>query len=158
MFAVLALLCTFLVERRRLAQRVDEWAAPPGEAMACARRRLCLRLVGVRRERLSRRHRPHVPDRDCGAHLQARMRGRLRAERGVNKLGVDHPVLIALHRPFEHVANAEFFPDLLGVDALALIGDCGARRVRRSASAPPKSAFTWRTTPNCSSRSCRSIA
>ena len=45
------------------------------------------------------------------------MRARLR----VDQLGVDpHAVLVALHRAFEHVANAEFLADLLGVDGLAL--------------------------------------
>ena len=43
---------------------------------------------------------------------------------GVDELGIDaHPVLVALHRAFEHVANAKLLPDLLGVDALALIGE-----------------------------------
>ena len=43
---------------------------------------------------------------------------------GVNKLRVDaHAVLVALHRAFEHVADAELFADLFGVEALALEGE-----------------------------------
>ena len=50
----------------------------------------------------------------------------MRAGFCVNELGVDaHPVLIALHRPFEQVANAEFLTDRLGVEALALVGEGG---------------------------------
>ena len=50
----------------------------------------------------------------------------MRAGFGVDELGVDaHPVLVALHRAFEHVADAEFLADLLGVDALALVGEGG---------------------------------
>ena len=53
----------------------------------------------------------------------------MRARLGVDELGVDaHPVLIALHRAFEHIAHAEFLADLLGVDGLALEGE---RRVAR---------------------------
>ena len=39
-------------------------------------------------------------------------------------MGVDpHPILVALDRAFEHVANAELLADLLGVDRLALVGE-----------------------------------
>ena len=39
----------------------------------------------------------------------------------IDKLGVDaHPVLVALHRAFEHIAHAQFRADLLGVMALPL--------------------------------------
>ena len=48
----------------------------------------------------------------------------MRAAFGVDELGVDaHPVLIALHRAFEHVAHAQLLADRLGVDALALVGE-----------------------------------
>ena len=46
----------------------------------------------------------------------------MRAGRRVDELRVDpHPVLIALHRAFEDVANAKFLADLLGVGGPALI-------------------------------------
>jgi hypothetical protein len=48
----------------------------------------------------------------------------MRAGFGVDKLGVDaHPVLIALHRAFEHVPHVELLADLLGVEVLALVGE-----------------------------------
>ena len=47
----------------------------------------------------------------------------------VDELRVDaHPVLIALHRAFEHIAHAKLLADLLGVDALALVGEGGVAR------------------------------
>ena len=50
----------------------------------------------------------------------------MRAGFRVNKLGVDpHPVLVALHRAFEHVTNTEFLANLLGADALAFVGEGG---------------------------------
>jgi hypothetical protein len=39
------------------------------------------------------------------------------------RVGDPHPVLVALHRAFKHVANAQLLADLLGVDALALKGE-----------------------------------
>ena len=48
----------------------------------------------------------------------------MRADLRVDQLRVDaHAVLVALHRAFEHIANAEFLADLLGVDGLALEGE-----------------------------------
>ena len=48
----------------------------------------------------------------------------MRAGFGVDELRVDaHPVLVALHRAFEHIADAELLADLLGVDVLALVGE-----------------------------------
>ena len=48
---------------------------------------------------------------------------------GVDKLRVDaHPILIALHRAFEHVANAELLADLLRVDISALVGEGSVAR------------------------------
>ena len=42
----------------------------------------------------------------------------------VDELRVDaHPVLVALRRAFEHVANAKLLADLLGVEVLALVGE-----------------------------------
>ena len=42
----------------------------------------------------------------------------------VDELRVDaHPVLVALHRAFEHVTHAEFLADLLGVEVLSLEGE-----------------------------------
>jgi len=53
----------------------------------------------------------------------------MRAGLGVDELGVDpDPVLVALHRAFEHVADAQFAADRLGVDALALVGEGGVPR------------------------------
>jgi hypothetical protein len=53
----------------------------------------------------------------------------MRAGFRVNQLRVDaHPSLIALHRAFEDVADAELFADLLGVDGLALVGEGGVAR------------------------------
>ena len=50
----------------------------------------------------------------------------MRAGFRVDELGVDaHPVLVALHRAFEHIAHAELLADRLGVDALALVGEGG---------------------------------
>ena len=48
---------------------------------------------------------------------------------GVDELRVDaDAVLVALDGPFEHVADAELFPNLLGVDAFALVSEgCVAR-------------------------------
>ena len=52
------------------------------------------------------------------------IRPKMRTAMGIDELGVDaHPVLVPPHRAFEHVANAEFLADLLGVDALALVGE-----------------------------------
>ena len=49
------------------------------------------------------------------------IRPKMRAAMGIDELGVDaHPVVVPLHRAFEHVANAEFLADLLGVDVLPL--------------------------------------
>ena len=51
---------------------------------------------------------------------------KMRARFGINELRIDaHPVLIALHRAFEHVADAKLLADLFGVDALALVGEGG---------------------------------
>jgi hypothetical protein len=48
----------------------------------------------------------------------------MRAGFGVDELRIDpHAVLISLDRPFEHISNAEFLADLLGVDALALVSE-----------------------------------
>ena len=48
----------------------------------------------------------------------------MRAAFGVDKLRVDaHSVLVALNRAFEHIADAEFLPDFLGVDVSALVGE-----------------------------------
>ncbi len=53
----------------------------------------------------------------------------MRARFRVDELRVDaHAVLVALHRAFEHVANAELLADLLGVDGLALEGEGGVAR------------------------------
>ena len=53
----------------------------------------------------------------------------MRAGFRVDELRVDaHPVLVALHRAFEHIADAKFLADLLGVDALALVGEGGVAR------------------------------
>ena len=50
----------------------------------------------------------------------------MRARFGVDELRVDpHPVLVALHRAFEHIANAKLLADLLGVDMLALVSKSG---------------------------------
>ena len=50
----------------------------------------------------------------------------MRARFRVDELGVDaDAVLVALDRAFEHIANAEFLADLLGVDGLALVGERG---------------------------------
>ena len=50
----------------------------------------------------------------------------MRAAFGVDELGVDaHPVGVALHRAFEHVAHAELLADRLGVEVLALEGEGG---------------------------------
>ena len=52
------------------------------------------------------------------------IRPKMRTAIGIDELGVDaHPVLVPLHRAFEHVANAELLADLLGVNALALVGE-----------------------------------
>jgi hypothetical protein len=51
----------------------------------------------------------------------------MRSGFGVDELRVDaHPVLIALHRAFQHVADAKLLADLLGVDISALVGKGGA--------------------------------
>ena len=50
----------------------------------------------------------------------------MRARFGVDELGVDaHPVLVALHRAFEHVAHPQLLADRLGVEVLALVGEGG---------------------------------
>ena len=52
------------------------------------------------------------------------IRPEMRAGFCVDELGVDpHPVGVALHGAFEHVANAEFLADLLGVKVLAFEGE-----------------------------------
>ena len=44
----------------------------------------------------------------------------------VNELSVDaHPILVALHRAFEHVTHAEFLADFFSVHAFALVGEGG---------------------------------
>ena len=51
------------------------------------------------------------------------------AGRGVDELCVDaHLVLIALHRTFQHVTNAQLLADLLGVDAFAFVSKGGVAR------------------------------
>ncbi len=58
---------------------------------------------------------------------------KMRAGFGVDKLRVHaHPALLALHRAFEHVANAKLLADRLGVDAPALVGEGGVARLARS--------------------------
>jgi hypothetical protein len=53
----------------------------------------------------------------------------MRAGFGVDELRVDaHAILITLDRAFKHVADAKFFADLLGVDALAFVGESGVAR------------------------------
>ena len=50
----------------------------------------------------------------------------MRAGLGRDELGVDRDLLAeAAHAAFEHIAHAEFAPDLLGVDGLALVGEGG---------------------------------
>ena len=54
---------------------------------------------------------------------------KMRAGLAIDKLRVDaHPVLVALHRAFKHIAHAQFLADLLGVDVLALEGEGGIAR------------------------------
>ena len=49
---------------------------------------------------------------------------KMRTRFGVDELRVDpHPVLVALDRAFEHVANAKLLADLFGVDRFALVGE-----------------------------------
>ena len=53
----------------------------------------------------------------------------MRAGLSVDELRVHaHPVLVALHRTFEHVANAKLLANLLGVDALSLVCERGVAR------------------------------
>ena len=53
------------------------------------------------------------------------MRARLR----VDELRVDaHTGSVALHRAFEHIANAKLLADLLGVEGLSLEGEGGIAR------------------------------
>ena len=48
----------------------------------------------------------------------------MRAGVRVDELRVDpHPILVALDRAFEHIANADLLADLLGVDRFALVGE-----------------------------------
>ena len=57
----------------------------------------------------------------------------MRAGFAINQLRVDtHPVLIALHRAFEDIANAQFLADLLAADVLALEGEGGIARNREA--------------------------
>ena len=51
---------------------------------------------------------------------------KMRAGARIDELGVDaHPVLVALHRAFQHIAHAELPADLPGVDVLALEAEGG---------------------------------
>jgi hypothetical protein len=51
---------------------------------------------------------------------------KMRAGFGVDELRVDaHPILVALHRAFKHVAHAKLLADLFGVDVLPLVGEGG---------------------------------
>ena len=79
---------------------------PPTQVVGQSRHHLILQLEEI----------GHVLLEPVGPQMRARF--------GVDELRVDaHPVLIALHRAFEHIANAELLADLLGVDALALEGE-----------------------------------
>jgi hypothetical protein len=50
----------------------------------------------------------------------------VRARFGVDQLRVDpHPILVALHRAFEHVTDPELLADRLSVDGLALVRERG---------------------------------
>ena len=50
----------------------------------------------------------------------------MRAGARIDQLGVNaHPVLVALHRAFQHIAHAELPADLPGVDVLALEAEGG---------------------------------
>ena len=54
------------------------------------------------------------------------LRPEMCARFGVDELSVDaHPILVALHRAFKHVADAKLLADPLCVDAFALVGEGG---------------------------------
>ena len=104
---------------------------PPAEVVGQSRHHLILQLEEI------------------GYVLLEAVGPKMRAGFRVDKLRVDaHAVLIALHRAFEHVADAEFLADLLGVDALAFEGEGGVAGDDEAAFDARKSVVRFSVTPS----------
>ena len=66
---------------------------------------------------------------EVGERFIETLRPEMTAALGVDELRIDaHLVLIALHRTFQHIANAELLADLPGVGVLALESEGGVAR------------------------------
>ena len=95
-------------------------------------------LLGLRPDELNAQRVTHAAPQSCSCSLKRSARSSSKrsaqsmgARRGIDQLRVDaNPVLVALHRALDgHIANAKLLADLLGVDALAFVGE-GRPRAR----------------------------